>query len=134
MNKSKMLKYSFFMMVPFVLCAACKRYEHKNVVTGVVPGDHSTVFLKDIETSEERIYIFDKSLYKQDGKPQYKDYIKIGDTVNVISSLENYYEDNLVLGHRTVRVEYNQDTVNARFERGKRKQFDMLKQQIEQQR
>ena len=80
----------------------CKKYEHKNVMTGIGSIDNQKVFfLEDIETGDERIYKFSKNLY-----PYRRS--EIDDTILIVTggfyASGRYYQKNTVLDARRVGI------------------------------
>ena len=106
--------------------AGCKKYEHKNVITGIGAIENQKILLlDDVETGVERIYNVPKICKTCD----FYDWLQLDDTViiYVYNGLERYYQKNLVLGESDVRLRYNTDSIYARKQR---KEFSDMKQKI----
>lgn len=103
--------------------AGCKKYEHKNVITGIGAIENQKILLlDDVETGVERIYNVPKTC-------DFYDWLQLGDTViiYVYNRLERYYQKDLVLGESDVRLRYNTDSIYARKQR---KKFTDMKQKM----
>lgn len=103
--------------------AGCKKFEHKNVITGIGAIENQKILLlDDAETGIERIYNVPKTCV-------FYDWLQLGDTViiYVYNGLERYYQKALVLDESDVLLRYNTDSIYARQQR---KKFSDMKQKM----
>ncbi len=104
--------------------AGCKKYEHKNVITGMGTIENQKVLLlDDVETGIERIYNVPETC-------DFYDWLQLDDTVIMyIDSprFERYYQKTLVLGAVAANLLYNTDSIYARKQR---KKFSDMKQKM----
>ena len=107
--------------------AGCKKFEHKNVITGIGAIENQKVLLlDDVETGIERIYNVPKTC-------DFYDWLQLGDTViiyvgpSVYPGLEKYYQKDRILDESFARLRYNTDSIYARKQR---KKFSDMKQKM----
>ena len=113
-------KYKLMFLIPLVALVGCKKYEHKNVITGIGSiGNQKVLLLEDTETGKERFLDVTscKSTY-------YYDYSQLDDTVVIKcgglhdDSEKDYQRKQILLWH-DYGVCYNMDSIYARRERAK---------------
>ena len=104
--------------------AGCKKFEHKNVITGIGAIENQKVLLlDDVETGIERIYNVSEIC-------DFYDWLQLGDTVIMYIDSprpERYYQKTLVLGENAAYLSYNTDSIYARKQR---KKFSDMKQKM----
>ena len=110
-------KYKLLALVPLIALVGCKRYQHKNVITGIgTIHENKVVFLEDVQSGKESIYKFTNKR-----ELDYFDYLKIDDTVTIefdpLIGIEHYYQTCTMLDQGDIRFRPNTDTINARRQR-----------------
>ena len=124
------LKYKILALIPIMAIAGCKKYEHKNVITGKGTYNYQKILLlDDAESHQERIYKFSGRY-----TPYFFDCLELDDTVTIIAGgIYNYseagYQNNIILNAGDVGIQYNTDSIHARRERQK---FNQMKSEMNQ--
>ena len=114
-------KYKILALMPLITLVGCKKYEHKNVITGIGTIDEQKIlFVDDVNTNQERIYqISDEyEQYNPDVFPN----LRIDDTVILtIGGIysDSYYTNNVILDGCVVGMRCNSDSIYARQQREK---------------
>jgi hypothetical protein len=124
-------KYKILAMVPLMALVGCKKYEHKNVITGIGTVEKQKILLvNDVNTNQERIYPISRE-YEQK-HPDVLEYLQTGDTVIftivVMKYSDSHYTKNLILDNDFVGMRYNSDSIYARQQREK---FNQLKSEMQ---
>lgn len=114
--------YKTFAAILLFGLAGCKKYEHKNVITGIGAIENQKILLlDDVETGIERIYNVPKTC-------DFYDWLQLGDTVIILYPvLEKYYQKDRILDESFARLRYNTDSIYARKQR---KKFSDMKQKM----
>ena len=123
------LKYKILALIPIMAIAGCKKYEHKNVITGKgTYNDQKILLLDDVKTGVERIYNISETC-------NFYDLLQLDDTVTIFTGpdiyfgAEKHYQESLVLDESDARLRYNTDSINVRRERQK---FNQIKSEMNQ--
>ena len=116
--------YKTFAAILLFGLAGCKKYEHKNVITGIGAIENQKILLlDDVETGIERIYNVRETC-------DFYDWLQLGDTVTISAiylGSQKYYKRNLVLSKLNLHLRYNTDSIYARKQR---KKFSDMKQKM----
>jgi len=130
-------KYKLLALVPLMVLTGCKKtekYTYPNTVDEIVTIDNQKiVLLSDVSTGQKRFFKIEYGYSNFAMTHSNKifadfDYLQSGDTITLITSTKDNYENNAILDGNFWGVKYNADTIYARKERNK---LNQLKQQMQ---
>lgn len=116
MKKLNLISYKLLALIPFMMLAGCKKFEHKNVIKNITKIDSKPSFFlietEDVETGTNKICKFSSPVF---------DYLLSGDTIVLVArgtrSNECYKANNIIWSYGTgvqIKISHNSDSIFVR--------------------